>query len=115
MVLDYRVSPPTRLFVSDRGRPSIVDPTKRRVTIVIENDVISLPEEAEILIPSWRRWPIAILFALYSGKDFIFILRFDWRRGLSNQNLKTLLSHKCISMVAVCFISNCDFKILWSK
>ena len=68
MVLDYRVSPPARLFVSDRGRPSIVDPTKRRVSIIIENDVISLPEEAEILIPSWRRWPIAILFALYSGE-----------------------------------------------
>ena len=115
MVLDYRVSPPTRLFVSDRGRPSIVDPTKRRVSIVIENDVISLPEEAEILIPSWRRWPIAILFALYSGRDFILLLRFVWRRDLSNQNLKPLLSHKCIPVVAICFISNGDFEILWSK
>ena len=110
MVLDYRVSPPTRLFVSDRGRPSIVDPTKRRVSIVIENDVISLPEEAEILVPSWRRWPIAILFALYSGRVSIGQLACRIRI-----RLKPLLSHKCISMVAVCLIGNGDFKILWSK
>ena len=39
----------------------------------------------------------------------------DWLRALSNQSqFEAAVSYKCISVVAVCFVGNGDFEILWS-
>ena len=54
-------------MATSEGHTSIQDSTKRPI------------EESEVLIPSWRRWPITILFALYSATN-----AFQWLQFVSS-------------------------------